>query len=162
MFTWSFISAVFQNDPIFWWTCVRISFRVVFTWDYIARNEILFLSKWPIGKSIPALSFRPTCALNAIFNKPALIRFVSSKPCSHENLMPVWNLISVKMTDMKPIPFWISFRLNSFGHKSWLNTEVRFSTEIKSHTGLSSFCLPCERTLRIWMYRKSKSAFVLW
>ena len=32
--------------------------------------------------------------------------------------------------------------------KSWLNTEVRFSTEMKSHTGLSSFRLSCERTLR--------------
>ena len=32
LFTWTFISAAFQNDPIFWWTCVGISFRVVFTW----------------------------------------------------------------------------------------------------------------------------------
>ena len=31
--------------------------------------------------------------------------------------------------------------------KSWLNTEVRYSTEMKSHTGLSSFRLSCERTL---------------
>ena len=48
LFTWSFISAAFQNDPIFWWTCVSISFRVVFTWYFITRNEISFLSKWPI------------------------------------------------------------------------------------------------------------------
>ena len=48
LFTWSFISAAFQNDPIFWWTCVGISFRVVFTWYFITRNEISFLSKWPI------------------------------------------------------------------------------------------------------------------
>ena len=28
-----------------------------------------------------------------------------------------------------------------------MNTEVRFSTEMKSHTGLSSFRLSCERIL---------------
>ena len=33
--------------------------------------------------------------------------------------------------------------------KSWLNTEVRFSTGMKSHNGLSSFRLSCERTVRI-------------
>ena len=32
--------------------------------------------------------------------------------------------------------------------KSWLNTKVRFSTGMKAHTGLSSFCLSCECTLR--------------
>ena len=31
--------------------------------------------------------------------------------------------------------------------KSWLNTEVRFWTQMKSHTGLRSFCLSCARTL---------------
>ena len=31
--------------------------------------------------------------------------------------------------------------------KSWLNTEMKFSTEMKSHTGLSSFRLLCDRTL---------------
>ena len=36
---------------------------------------------------------------------------------SHENLMPVLNFISVKMTDMKSIPFWVSFRLNSCERK---------------------------------------------
>ena len=68
-------------------------------------------------KSIPALSFKRTCALNATSNESALIHFVSGKLCSHENLMPVWNFISVKMTDMKSIPFWVSFRLNSCEHK---------------------------------------------
>ena len=33
--------------------------------------------------------------------------------------------------------------------KSWLNTGVRFSTEIKSYTDLSSFRLLCERTLSL-------------
>ena len=68
-------------------------------------------------KSIPALSFKRTCALNATSNESALIHFVSGKLCSHENLMPVWNFISVKMTDMKSIPFWVSFCLNSCEHK---------------------------------------------
>ena len=36
--------------------------------------------------------------------------------------------------------------------KSWLNTEVRFSTKMKSHTGLSSFRFSCERTLRICLH----------
>ena len=172
LFTWSFISAAFQNDPIFWWTCVSISFRVVFTWYFITRNEISFLSKWPIwnplsfkftctsnatsnesalihfvsGKScshenpmpvlnfvwvkmtnmkfIPALSFKRTWALNATSNESTLIHFISGKSCSHENLMPAWNFISVKMTDMKSIPFWVSFRLNSCEHNKEL-TEHR-------------------------------------
>ena len=42
----------------------------------------------------------------------------------------------------------ISFQFMGTQVKSWLNTEVRFSTEMKSHTGLSSFCLSCERNLR--------------
>ena len=40
-------------------------------------------------KSITALSFKRTCALNATSNESALIHFVSGKLCSHENLMPV-------------------------------------------------------------------------
>ena len=68
-------------------------------------------------KSIPALSFERTCALNATSNESALIHFVSGKLGSHENLMPVWNFISIKMTDMKSIPFWGSFRLSSCEHK---------------------------------------------
>ena len=32
--------------------------------------------------------------------------------------------------------------------KSRINTEARFSNEMKSYTGLSSFRLSCERTLR--------------
>ena len=68
-------------------------------------------------KSIPALSFKRTCALNATSNESALIHFVSGKLCSHENLMPVWNFISVKMTDMISMSFWVSFRLNSCEYK---------------------------------------------
>ena len=68
-------------------------------------------------KAIPALTFKRTCTLNATSNESALIHFFLGKLCSHENLMPVWNFISVKMTDMKSIPFWVSFRLNSCEHK---------------------------------------------
>ena len=83
---------------------------------------IFFHKKWNFisvkmtdMKSIPALtalSFKRTCALNTTSNESALIYFVSGKLCSHENLMPVWNFISVKMTDMKSIPFWVSFHLS--------------------------------------------------
>ena len=38
LFTWSYISTAFQNDPIFWWTQVDISFWVKFTWYFITRN----------------------------------------------------------------------------------------------------------------------------
>ena len=69
-------------------------------------------------KSITALIFKRTCALNAASSESVLIHFVSDKLCSHKNLMPVWNFISVKMTDMK------------------------------SHIDLSSLRLSCERTLR--------------
>ena len=68
-------------------------------------------------KSIPGMNFKRTCALNAISNESALIHFVSGKFCLHENLMPVWIFISVKMTDMKSTSFWVSFRLNSCEHK---------------------------------------------
>ena len=87
-------------------------------------NMIFYHPKWNFisvtvthMKSIPALSFKGTCALIATSNESALIHFASGKLCSHENLMPVWNFISVKMTDVKSIPFWVSFRLNSCEHK---------------------------------------------
>ena len=68
-------------------------------------------------KSRPALSFKRTSALNITSNECVLIHFASGKSFSHENLMPVWNFISVKMNDMKSIPFWVSFCLNSCEHK---------------------------------------------
>ena len=99
-------------------------------------------------KSIPALSFERTCALYATSNESALIHFFSGKLCSHENLMLVWSFISVKMTNMKSIPLsFISPQFMWTQVTSWLNTEVRFSTEMKSHTNLSSFHLSYERTL---------------
>ena len=101
-------------------------------------------------KSIPALSFKHTCALNAISNESALIHFVSDKFCSHENFMRVWNFISVKMIDMNPYRFEFHFASILWAQvRSWLNTEVRFSTKMKSHTGLSSFRFSCECSLRV-------------
>ena len=71
-------------------------------------------------KSVPALSFKRTCALNSTSNESVLIHFayfVLGKLYSHESLMPVWNFISIKISDMKSIPFWVSFRFNSCEHK---------------------------------------------
>ena len=68
-------------------------------------------------KSISAMSFKRACALNATSNESVLIHFVSGKFCSYESLMSDWNFILVKMTDMKSIPFWVSFHLNSCEHK---------------------------------------------
>ena len=42
-----------SKRPIFWWTCVGMSFRVAFTWYFIMRNEISFLWKWPIWNPYP-------------------------------------------------------------------------------------------------------------
>ena len=86
---------------------------------------IFYRSKWNFislkmanMKSVPVLSFKGTCVLNATLNnnESALIHFVLGKLCSHENFMPVLNFISVKITDMKSIPFWVSFRLSSSEH----------------------------------------------
>ena len=49
LFTWSFIT----KQPDIWWTCVGISFRILFTWYFIIRNEISLLSKWPIWNPFP-------------------------------------------------------------------------------------------------------------
>ena len=116
VFTWSFISAAFQNDPIFWWTCVGISFRVVSTWYFIIRNEISFLSKWPISNPYPHcfsnahthwtqhptsmrlfISFR----VNYV-HKKILCRF----EISFRSKRPIWN----------PHRFRVSFCLNSCEH----------------------------------------------
>ena len=48
--------------------------------------------------------FKRTCLLSTISNESALIHFVSGKFFPDENLMPAWNFISVKMTDMKSKP----------------------------------------------------------
>ena len=105
LFTWSFISAAFQNDPIFWWTFVGISFRVVFTWYLITQNEVSMTDM----KSTTALSFKRTCALNATSSECALIHFVSGKLCSDE--ISCWFEISFrsKWPKWNLIPAWVHF-----------------------------------------------------
>ena len=122
LFTWSFISAAFQNDPIFWWTCADISFRIVFTY-FITRNETSFLSKW---------------------HESALIHFVSCKMFtwkSHAGLK--FNFGQNDQYEIHTVLSFISPQFMWTQVKSWLNTEVRFSTEMKSHTGLNSVRLSC-------------------
>ena len=63
------------------------------------------------------IEFQMHMRIKCNIQESALIHFVSGKLCLHENLMPVWNFILVKMADMKCIPFWGSFRLNSCEHK---------------------------------------------
>ena len=67
LFRWRFISAVFLNDPIFWWKCLGILFWVVFPWYIITWNDF-FLSKWPKWNKA-VMRFWRTCALNAIKRK---------------------------------------------------------------------------------------------
>ena len=110
---------------------------------------IFYQLKWNfISVKMIDMSFKHTCTLNATSNESALIHFVSGKLCSHENLMPVWNdwyEIHTDLSFMSPQFMWTPL-------KSWLNTEVRFSTEMKSRTGLTSFRLSCEHTLLLSMY----------
>ena len=117
LFTWSFISAAFQKQPdVLMDMCKHFISGIVYMISYHPKWSFISV-KMTTLKSIPALSFKLTCALNAKSNESVLIQFLSGKLCSHENLMSVWNFISVKMTDMKSILFWVSFRLNSCEHK---------------------------------------------
>ena len=105
----------YQNDPIFWWACVRISFRVVFKWYFsLCQNEY---DEITLGRI-----FKRTCALSTISNESALIHFVLGNFFSDENLMPAWNFISVKMTNMKSIP-------DSFHFPSFLVNTSKEQTE---------------------------------
>ena len=90
--------AAFQINPIYWWTYKDISFRVVFTWYFITRIEVSFLSKYEIPTR---MSFKRTCALNATSIEPALIHFVSGNyvhmkissrfESSFRSKWPIWN-----------------------------------------------------------------------
>ena len=63
------------------------------------------------------IEFQKYMRMKLNIQESALIQFVSGKLCSDENLMSVWNFISVKMTGIKFILFWVSFRFNSCKHK---------------------------------------------
>ena len=71
LFSWRFISALFQNEHIFWRKCPAVSLRVVLTY-FIIRNDF-----FPV--KMAAMNFKRTCALNAILNEPARIYFTSGK-----------------------------------------------------------------------------------
>ena len=123
---------------------ISVSVYIIFyhpKWNFISV-------KMTNMKSIPAMSFKLTCALNATSNETALIHFVSGKFCSHENLMPVWNFISVKMTDMKFIPFWVSFCLNSCKELTEHRSEIFNRNEVSYRFKfISPLMNSCERTL---------------
>ena len=96
----------------------------------------------------PAMSFKCTCTLNTISNEPALIHFASGK--SHAGLK-----FHFGQNDQYEIHTGLSFIPSKFMWtqvKNWLNTRVRFSTEMKSHAGLRSFRLSCERTLKFCIF----------
>ena len=77
--------------------------------------------------------------LNAIFNESVLIHFKLGKFYSNENLMPVWKFDQNDRHETHTSLSFISPQFMRTQLKSWLNTEVKFSTKTKSHTGLSSF-----------------------
>ena len=140
LFKYSFISTAFQHDPIVWWACVGISFRVVFTcilspkmkfhfcqndW-YEIRTHVEFQTHMRIKRNIQQI-----CTYSFRFGKIISCRF----EISFRSKWPIWNRCRFE------------FYFASTQVKSWLNTKVRSSTEMKSHTGLSSFHFSCERTL---------------
>ena len=142
---------------IYVYVCADLSFRI-FHFGYclhdILSPELKFhFCQNDRNEITPTMSFKRTCALNAISNEFLVINFASGKFCSHENLMPVWNFISVKMTDMKSIPFWVSFRLNSCEHNKEL-TEHR--SEIFNRNEISyrfEFISPLMWTYsKLWSY----------
>ena len=100
-------------------------------------------------KSIPAMDFKRTSALNAISNESELIHFVSGK------ILFSWKSYAglkfhFGQNDRYKIHTVLSFISPRFMWtqvKNWPNIKVRFSTEMKSHTGLNSFHLSCEHTL---------------
>ena len=93
--------------------------------------------------------FKCTCVLNVISNMTELIHFALGKLFAwkfHAGLK-----FHFAQNDQYDIHTGLSFILPHFiwtKVKSWLNTEVRFSTIIKSHTSLSSFRLSCECILQ--------------
>ena len=146
LLTWRFISAAFQNDLIFWWTCVG-----KFHFCQNDRNEFQthMLIKSNIQRAY-AYSFRFACSLRLS------ILFTGK---SHANLK-----FHSGLNDGYEIHTGLSFISSQFmctRVKSWLNTEKKFSIEVKSHTGLNSFCLSCERTLKC-IINITESTFLLY
>ena len=100
--------------------------------------------------------------LNAIFKESALTHFASSKLCSDEYPMPVWNFMSVKMTDMKSIPVWVSFCLNSCEHKEPADWTTKWGFQPKWN--LIPVWAHFDSHVNVPLYRKirvSKNSFSL-
>ena len=99
--------------------------------------------------SIPTLSFKLTCAL---ITTPTSLCLFTSFWVNHVHMKISYRFeIFFQSKDRYEIHTVLSFILPQFiwaQVKSWLKTEVRFSTEMKSHTGLSSFHFSCEHTLK--------------
>ena len=79
---------ILKRPDILMGMCRHIISRSVYMIFYCTKWNFISV-KMADMKSIPALSFKRMCALNATSCEPALIHFVSGKLCSHENLMPV-------------------------------------------------------------------------
>ena len=117
---WSLYQFEGKRPNILMEMCRHFIWGNVYMTFYHPKWNFIFV-KMADMKSILALCFKRTSTLNATFNQSALIHFVSGKLCSHENLMPVWNFISVKISDMKSIPFWVHFasHVNAVLRGSW-------------------------------------------
>ena len=94
-----------------------ISDNVYFIFYHPKWNFIFF--KMSDMKSIAPQSFKYTCILNQTSNQSPLIPFVSGKLCWHENLMPIWNFISVKMSDLNSVLKFILPQFMWTQAKSW-------------------------------------------
>ena len=105
--------------------------QVLFTWSFSWSVYMIFYHpkrnfisvKMTDMKSIPALTFKRTCALIATSNESALIHFALGKLCSHENLMPVWNSFWSKW------PIWSPYRFEFH----FASAHVKTSKELTEH-----------------------------
>ena len=127
-------------------------------------------------KCIPSLSFKRSCTLNATSNESALIHFVSGKLCSHENLMPVWNLIPLMWTYSKSMCFHFFFYCTSwhclsesslqlmfFSAFTSCNSEnkITYSAQVRLHCVLlkkNNFCI-MNKTKLVWFYSYTEKKF---
>ena len=64
-------------------------------------------------KSIPAMSFKCTCVLNAISNESGLLHFALGKFCSHENPM----LVSYRFE------FYFASHMNILIERNYINSR---------------------------------------
>lgn len=116
LFTWRFKTARYFNGHMW-----AFHFGQCFAYYFITRIRLHFCQKWLTVKmtdmkSIREMNFKSTCKLNEMTNESVLVHFISDKFCSHENLMPVWNFISVKINVMKPLQFCVLFLLKGLSY----------------------------------------------